>query len=103
MFYRYACPSCGKSLEDHPPLPIKKQWYEILSHKTMRCHCCGARLQKRFAHFDGLLGMGLMVMLGVSGFIAIGRITKYVIPFVGIVLLVRWLAGSIFSVYVLKK
>lgn len=103
MFYRYSCPACEGDLKVHPPAEKKSPWYLFIYNKTMSCPHCRAEIQKRFAHFDGLLGMGLMVLLGSSGFIAIGRLTKYVIPLVGVLFALRWLAGGIFSVYVLKK
>lgn len=103
MFYRYACPVCGENLKDHPPLPKKNQWYKIFSIKTMVCQRCGAEIEKRFAHFDGLMALALMVLLGSSGFLSVGRLAKYVLPFVVLTFAVRWLAGAVFSVYVLSK
>jgi hypothetical protein len=103
MLNRYACPICGESLKNHPPLPKKNQWYRIFSIKIMICTHCGAEIEKRFAHFDGLMALGLMVLLGSSGFLSVGRLAKYVLPFVVLVFAVRWLVGGVFSVYVPVK
>jgi hypothetical protein len=49
------------------------------------------------------MALGLMVLLGSSGFLSVGRLAKYVLPFVVLVFAVRWLVGGVFSVYVPVK
>lgn len=103
MFYRYACPACGENLKNHPPLPQKKPWYQFFTTKQMKCQHCGGLLEKRFTHFDGAMAFGLMVLAALSGFIGIWRLSKFIIPLLGILFALRMLAGGIFSVYVQVK
>jgi hypothetical protein len=44
-----------------------------------------------------------MILAASSGFIGIWRLSKYIIPLLGILFALRMLAGGIFSVYVQAK
>lgn len=100
MFYRYACPACERDLKNCIPTPKKKPWYKFYSVATAYCPYCKAEIVKRFAHFDGVMVFGLMVLMGSSGFLSIGRLTRYVLPFVVLVFVARWLVGKFLSVYI---
>jgi len=100
MFYRYSCPACEADLESHPPTLKKTPWYRLHISDRFICPHCGAEIQKRFTIFDGGMAFGLMVLAGSSGFIGIWRLSKYIIPLLGILFALRILAGRLFPVYV---
>lgn len=100
MFYRDNCPACGSDLKNHPPTLKKSKWYKLVISEIWICPHCATEIEKRFTTFDGAMAFGLMVLAGSSGFIGIWRLSKYIIPLLGIIFILRALAGRIFSVYV---
>jgi rRNA maturation protein Nop10 len=100
MFYRYACPVCGDDLRNSTPATKRFPWYKFITRHTLLCPHCGAEIEKRFADFDTGLSAGFATLLAGGGFVSIWGVGKFVIPLVSILIGLRVLAGSIFSVYV---
>lgn len=100
MFYRYSCPACDGDLKNSIPAAKKNPWYKPVIRKVLICPHCEAEIETRFSSFDGAIAFGLMVLAGSSGFIGIWRLSKYIIPMLGIIFAIRILAGRIFSVYI---
>jgi len=100
MFYRYACPCCDGDLKSRVPATKKYRWYKFITRHTLLCPYCGAEIEKRFADFDTGLATGLAALLAGGGFVSIWGVGRFFVPLVAIMLGVRMLAGSIFSVYI---
>lgn len=93
------CPNCHIDFKSNTPIKYKTKWYKLTQKENLNCRSCGIALKRRFVRFDEVLmalGMGCIFPFSFG-------ITKILLPLVAALLLVRFLAGLLFSVYTISK